>query len=85
MPFLLTVSGHSLAKSEPRCCTRHVSWLRTTRNACRQHCGAHIGSPHGAPLILQWDETFDIAADTGTPVDVRDYQVPFKLTANWTS
>jgi arylsulfatase len=33
------------------------------------------------PLILQWDETFDIGADTGTPVDDRDYQVPFKLTA----
>ena len=32
-------------------------------------------------LILQWDETFDIGADTGTPVDDRDYQVPFKLTA----
>jgi hypothetical protein len=23
---------------------------------------------------------FDISADTGTPVDDRDYQVPFKLT-----
>ena len=33
------------------------------------------------PLILQWDETFDIGADTGTPVDDRDYQVPFPLTA----
>jgi len=32
------------------------------------------------PLILQWDETFDIGADTGTPVDDRDYQVPFKFT-----
>ena len=33
------------------------------------------------PLILQWDETFDIGADTGTPVDDQDYKVPFKLTA----
>jgi len=33
------------------------------------------------PVVLQWDETFDIGADTGTPVDDRDYQVPFKLTA----
>ncbi len=32
------------------------------------------------PLILQWDETFDIGADTGTPVDDRDYQVPFRFT-----
>jgi arylsulfatase A-like enzyme len=35
---------------------------------------------HTIPLILQWDETFDIGADTGTPVDDRDYQVPFKFT-----
>src|SRR5215468_10255258 len=27
------------------------------------------------PLVLQWDETFDIGADTGTPVDDHDYQV----------
>jgi arylsulfatase len=33
------------------------------------------------PLILQWDETFDIGSDTGTPVEDKDYQVPFKLTA----
>ena len=26
------------------------------------------------------DETFDIGADTGTPVDDDDYQVPFKFT-----
>src|SRR5262245_12886571 len=32
------------------------------------------------PLILQWDENFDVGADTGTPVDVQDYQVPFKFT-----
>jgi arylsulfatase A-like enzyme len=35
---------------------------------------------HTVPLILQWDETFDIGADTGTPVDGGDYQVPFKFT-----
>lgn len=32
------------------------------------------------PLILQWDETFDIGSDTGTSVDDQDYQVPFKFT-----
>jgi hypothetical protein len=32
------------------------------------------------PLILQWDETFDIGADTGTPVDDADYHVPFNFT-----
>jgi arylsulfatase len=32
------------------------------------------------PIILQWDETFDVGADTGTPVDDQDYQVPFRFT-----
>lgn len=32
------------------------------------------------PLILQFDENFDVGADTGTPVDDRDYQVPFRFT-----
>lgn len=32
------------------------------------------------PIILQWDETFDISFDTGTPVDDNDYQVPFHFT-----
>ena len=35
---------------------------------------------HTLPLILQWDENFDIGSDTGTPVDDRDYQVPFTFT-----
>jgi len=34
---------------------------------------------HTVPLIMQWDENFDIGADTGTPVS-DDYQVPFKFT-----
>lgn len=36
--------------------------------------------PRTVPLILQWDENFDVGADTGTPVDDRDYQVPFRFT-----
>ncbi len=32
------------------------------------------------PLILQWDENLDVGADTGAPVDDREYQVPFKFT-----
>jgi len=31
------------------------------------------------PLILPWDETFDIGLKTGTPVDDHDYQVPFRF------
>jgi arylsulfatase len=33
---------------------------------------------HSIPLIMQWDENFDIGADTGTPVS-SDYQVPFRF------
>jgi arylsulfatase A-like enzyme len=32
------------------------------------------------PMTLQWDENFDVGADTGTPVDDKDYQVPFRFT-----
>jgi len=35
---------------------------------------------HTLPTILQWDENFDIGADTGTPVDDQDYQAPFAFT-----
>jgi hypothetical protein len=31
-------------------------------------------------LILPWDETFDVGADTGTPVYDKTNQVPFKFT-----
>ncbi|MFZ1123294.1 MAG: hypothetical protein WAN81_23965 [Candidatus Binataceae bacterium] len=41
---------------------------------------AHQTMERTVPLILQWDETFDIGEDTGTPVDDHDYQVPFKFT-----
>jgi arylsulfatase len=41
---------------------------------------ATLKMDHTIPLILQWDETFDIGADTGTPVDDQDYQVPFTFT-----
>ncbi|MBX9621710.1 MAG: arylsulfatase [Alphaproteobacteria bacterium] len=32
------------------------------------------------PFIFQWDETFDVGMDTGTPVEDKDYKVPFKFT-----
>jgi arylsulfatase len=35
---------------------------------------------HTIPMILQWDESFDVGADTGTPVDDKDYRVPFRFT-----
>jgi len=34
---------------------------------------------HTIPVTLQWDESFDIGSDTGTPVNDQDYQVPFKF------
>lgn len=36
--------------------------------------------PRTVPFIFAWDETFDVGQDTGTPVDDRDYQVPFAFT-----
>jgi arylsulfatase A-like enzyme len=36
--------------------------------------------PHTTPFLFQWDETFDVGSDTGTPVDDKDYQMPFKFT-----
>ncbi len=32
------------------------------------------------PMLLQWDENFDVGADTGSPVDDRDYKTPFRFT-----
>ena len=33
------------------------------------------------PMILQWDEAFDIGSDTLTGVNDADYKPPFPLTA----
>ena len=33
------------------------------------------------PMILQWDESFDIGSDTLTGVNDADYKPPFKLTS----
>jgi hypothetical protein len=37
--------------------------------------------PHTLPMILQWDESFDIGSDTLTGVNDADYQPPFPLMA----
>jgi hypothetical protein len=36
--------------------------------------------PHTIPFLMTIDETFDIGVDTRTPVDDKDYQVPFRFT-----
>jgi arylsulfatase len=36
--------------------------------------------PGTTPFIFQWDETFDVGSDTGTPVDDKDYKCPFVFT-----
>jgi hypothetical protein len=36
--------------------------------------------PHTTPFIITIDETFDVGVDTRTPVDDKDYQVPFRFT-----
>jgi arylsulfatase len=40
-----------------------------------------ITMPRTLPMILQWDESFDIGSDTLTGVNDADYQPPFALTA----
>jgi arylsulfatase len=37
--------------------------------------------PKTLPMILQWDEAFDIGSDTLTGVNDADYTPPFTLTA----
>ena len=36
--------------------------------------------PHTIPFLMTIDETFDVGVDLRTPVDDRDYQVPFRFT-----
>jgi len=36
--------------------------------------------PRSVPVRLPWCETFCVGVDTGTPVDDKDYQVPFRFT-----
>ena len=38
---------------------------------------ARLTLPKTTPFTFAWDETFDVGMDTGTPVDDKDYQVPF--------
>jgi arylsulfatase len=40
-----------------------------------------ITMPRTLPMILQWDESFDIGSDTLTGVNDEDYKPPFPLTA----
>jgi hypothetical protein len=35
--------------------------------------------PHTIPFLLTIDETLDVGSDTRTPVDDKDYQVPFRF------
>src|SRR5215469_8434595 len=36
--------------------------------------------PHTIPAVMTIDESFDVGVDTRTPVDDKDYQVPFRFT-----
>ena len=37
-------------------------------------------APATLAITTQWDETFDVGSDTGTPVDDKDYNCPFSFT-----
>jgi arylsulfatase len=36
--------------------------------------------PHTIPFLMTIDETFDVGSDLRSPVDDKDYQVPFHFT-----
>jgi len=40
---------------------------------------ATLKIPHTVPFLLPGDETFDVGVDTRTPVNDKDYQVPFRF------
>ena len=42
-----------------------------------------ITMPHTLPMILQWDESFDIGSDTLTGVNDADYKPPFTFTGKF--
>ena len=41
---------------------------------------ANLKIPHTIPAILTIDESLDVGVDTRTPVDDKDYQLPFRFT-----
>jgi arylsulfatase len=53
-----------------------------TASACLRWTGKEVARQsmeRTLPIALQWEENFDIGADTGTPVS-DDHQVPFRFT-----
>jgi hypothetical protein len=40
---------------------------------------ATLKIPHTIAFLLPADETFDVGSDTRTPVNDKDYQVPFRF------
>ena len=42
-----------------------------------------ITMPKTLPIILQWDESFDVGSDTITGINDADYKPPFPLTAQF--
>src|SRR5262249_46079009 len=47
--------------------------------------GANKKVPHTIPFLMTIDETFDVGMDLRTPVDDKDYQVPFRFTGKITN
>jgi hypothetical protein len=55
-------------------------WMPTSASRRRKDGGAFRRWIERFPIILQFDETFDVGADTETGVDDKDYKVPFEFT-----
>lgn len=58
-----------------------TAWFGRYRSGCfgpfAHRSGRSCPQDHMVPFLITIDETFDIGLDTRTPVDDRDYQVPF--------
>ena len=72
---LIRASKKQAAGSAMRRATWNLLGQRSTARRSRTlRCRRQI------PLTLQWDENFDVGADTLTGVDDKGYQPPFKFT-----
>ncbi len=84
-PFLQTRSfyerrGHDEAKINHSGPWGHGLWRGTGTLKVDGKAVDMYPMPKSIPVILPWCETFCVGIDTGTPVNDKDYKVPFRFT-----
>jgi len=52
---------------------------RRAAPVCSRWTAATLKIPHTIAFLLPADETFDVGSNTSTPVNDKDYQVPFRF------